>query len=63
MNRKFLTIAALFCFCAAPALSTIPLVIGGTTISATATTTLAGGLIGTSALGVAAGAGLASRGA
>lgn len=62
MNPKFLTIAALVCICAAPTLSTIELAIGGLTLSATATTALAAGLVGAKVLGVAVGAGLGSRG-
>ena len=61
MNSKLLGVAVLVCVCVGPALATVELVIGGTTITAGATTVLAAGLVGAKILGLGLGLGLASK--
>ena len=62
MNSKLLAISVLVCVYVMPALATVELVIGGTTLTAGATTVLAAGLLGAKVLGLGLGLGLASRG-
>jgi hypothetical protein len=61
MNSKLLGVAVLVCVYVVPALATVELVIGGTTITAGATTVLAAGLVGAKILGLGLGLGLASK--
>ena len=62
MNSKLLAISVLVCIYAVPALGTVEVIIGGTTITAATTTVLAAGLLGAKVLGLGLGLGLASRG-
>jgi len=62
MNSKLLAIAVLACIYTVPALATVEIIVGATTISAGTTTLLAAGLLGAKVLGLGLGLGLASRG-
>ena len=57
-----MAISVLVCIYAVPALGTVEVIIGGTTITAATTTVLAAGLLGAKVLGLGLGLGLASRG-
>ena len=62
MNSKLFAIAVLACIYTVPALATVEIIVGATTISAGTTTLLAAGLLGAKVLGLGLGLGLASRG-
>ena len=62
MNSKLLVVSVLVCVYVVPALATVELIIGGTTLTAGTTTVLAAGLVGAKILGLGLGLGLASRG-